>query len=186
MHRFFWFMLNAQRSALRHLIIALLVTGSVGLGLTGCDFGGGGGPSFPTGMWEAQYDSYEIDTRAITYNDGFGGGYTATVISINEYQFNAGDTTIAQGAPAAVQPGFAVIRYTAVDGPGTGEVGKYNIFRWAEDTADPTQMLFAQGYKNVGDPYPNNINGVFDTAVAAVDGATNADGYFPYAGSYAR
>jgi len=183
MHRFFWFMLNAQRSALRHLIIALLVTGSVGLGLTGCDFGGGGGPSFPTGMWEAQYDSYEIDTRAITYNDGFGGGYTATVISINEYQFNAGDTTIAQGASAASQPGYAVIKYTAVSDLSWGAVGKYNIFRWAENSAGLDFRLLTQGGK-YNDDY--TVISVFDTPAQAVNGATNAAGYFAYAGSYAR
>lgn len=184
MHRFFWFMLNAQRSALRHLIIALLVTGSVGLGLTGCDFGGGGGPSFPTGTWTSEWgETYEIDTQAITYDNGSGGGYTATVISINEYQFNAGDTSITPEAPAAVQPGYAVIKYTAVSDLSWGAVGKYNIFRWAENSAGLDFRLLTQGGK-YNDDYTVII--VFDTPAQAVNGATNAAGYFAYAGSYAR
>ncbi|MDA3949114.1 MAG: hypothetical protein PF508_07785 [Spirochaeta sp.] len=101
-------------------------------------------------------------------------------------RLNAGDTALTNGGSEAVNPGFAIIQYTEVDGAGTGEVGKYNIFRWAQNSGDTAKRDFIQGYKNVGAVYPNNVNGVFDIPAAAETGATNAAGYFGFASSGAE
>ena len=125
---------------------------------------------------------YESSSDGATYDTT----YRADVVEFVNGRLNAGDTALTNGGSDAVNPGFAIIQYTEVDGAGTGEVGKYNIFRWAETSGDSAKRDFTQGYKNVGQPYPDNVNGVFDTPAAAETGATNADGYFAFASSGAE
>lgn len=121
----------------------------------------------------------EIEYQSDWTGGGFNTVFKAEIVEFDNGSFNAGDTTIASGRTTDDEnPGFAVIKYTQVDGAGTGEVGKYNIFRWCDNTTTTANKDFTQGYKNVGGAYPNNVNGVFDSAAASKSGATNAAGYF--------
>ncbi len=145
------------------------------------------------GVWEivGTYGSerWTISDSRITYESdwsgsGFSTTYSAEIVDYSNDGLNAGETLLTAGSTAsAANPGFAVMRYTDVDGPGTGEAGKYNIFRWADSPGDAATRDFVQGYKNAGDAWPDNVNGVFDTGAAAEAGATNAAGYFSFASS---
>lgn len=150
---------------------------------TGCDFGGDA--VLPIGSWMDDFGgTYTIEASSITFNNGFGGGYSATVEYISDIRLNADDVSIAQNVAETDNPGFAVIRYTAVSGPDVGAIGSYNVFRWSDGSSGETRRM-AQGYKNVGGDYPDNINGVFFSSGAASAGATTAE-YFSYAGEYTR
>ncbi|POR04066.1 hypothetical protein AU468_04435 [Alkalispirochaeta sphaeroplastigenens] len=92
-------------------------------------------------------------------------------------ELNADDTDLTLGRGTTTNPGFAVIEYTEVNNLGTGEVGKFNVFRWADNNDNNTLRDFTQGYKNIGPDWPDNVNGVFATADDAEAGATTED-YF--------
>ncbi len=151
-----------------------------------------------TGTWQldgsyesggTQYtfiEQWTITPITITYSQDRGSGFTtafaADIVALSNEGLNGGDTYLTGSATTpAVNPGFAVIRYTQVDGASTGEVGKYNVFRWAENAADTSSRDFSQGYLNVGGDFPDNVNGVFDSVSTAINGATNGAGYFTYA-----
>jgi hypothetical protein len=144
----------------------------------------------PDGEYSEQWiiSNTSIEYKSDTNGDGTyeSTTYKAEVVSYVNGSFNAGDTSITDGGAASVDPGNAVIKYTEVDGAGTGEVGKYNIFRWCDTAGDEAKNDFVQGYKNVGDSWPDNVNGVFDSGSAAISGATNANGYFDFASSGAE
>ena len=141
----------------------------------------------PDGAYSEQWiiSNTSIEYKSDTDGDGMyeSTTYKAEIVSYVNGSFNAGDTSISDGGTTATDPGYAVIKYTEVDGAGTGEVGKYNIFRWCDTAGDESKNDFSQGYKNVGDAWPDNVNGVFDSGGAAISGATNANGYFAFASS---
>jgi len=139
--------------------------------------------------WEGtDYISLErwtISSRTIHYEKSYDGTtytttYRAEIVSFDNNGLNAGDETLTSGRAVTENPGFAVIRYTEVDSPGTGVVDTYNVFRWADNNATPGNKDFTQGYFNTGAPWPDNINGGFDTAAEAEAGAVSAAGYFAY------
>ncbi len=125
-------------------------------------------------------ESWEITDNTITYLYDDVITYKAKIVKEVEDEFNGGDTVIVPGAAAPSDDyGYMVIQYTYVNNTGTGEVDKYNIFRWQENAADDDKHDFTQGYKDTapGTPY---INEIFDTADAAKSGVTNANGYFGF------
>lgn len=162
-------------------MLALVAT--LGLGLVGCsdviEFDG-----LPVGTWESGFstaefpDVYTISRSRINKQDS----YNARVVYVDDSQLNAGDTSITATGDKAINPGFAVIRYISVSDASWGEVGKYNVFRWADGTAS-NQRLMTQGGK-----YNENftVMTVFDSRQEAIDGATNAEGFFGFAGEYTR
>ena len=194
--------MGSRKRDRRVIVLAhgLLILG-LALLLGACSENGanGGGSIAVAGTWvlESDYDGdgtadlterWTIDADSITYESDFASGfstfYSADIVDFTNNGLNGGDTKlIASATDDASNPGFAVFQYTAVDGPGTGKVGKFNVFRWAENGADPAKKNFAQGYKNVGDDFPDNVNGIFDSASAAERGATNGNGYFGFASS---
>ena len=177
----------------RSLLLALAAVVLIGFifGLSGCAnwFGSEDEDIEVLGEWliDGDYpEQWVITNSSIVYStDWTGGGlaevFAAEIVSYDNDGFNSGDTTLTSTGSAVTGAGYAVIKYTAVDGAGTGEVGKYNIFRWADNGADSAKMDFIQGYINVGGDYPANVNGVFDTAAEAKSGGTNAAGYFSFA-----
>lgn len=138
--------------------------------------------AFPVGTWESTFgEVYEITSGTITYlGNGTDVTFRAQVVYVDDDSLNGGDSALVSGADAASNPGYAVIRYTSVNNAGTGEVGKYNVFRWADGAADG-ELQMTQGYRNVGGDFPDNVNGVFDSVEAARTGATNTAGYFSFA-----
>jgi hypothetical protein len=171
----------------RFLLTALVVGGALAM-LAGCS--SSDDPIAVGGVWtindgEAWSERWTITNSTIHYESGGEDGvytttYRATIVDYVNGRLNTGDTALAAGREITTNPGFAMIKYTEVDGPGTGEVGKFNVFRWADNNEDNTLRDFTQGYKNIGDDWPNNVNGVFDTAAEAEEGATNAEGYFAF------
>lgn len=189
---------NSGRRAIV-LVHGLLVL-AVALAFVGCDSNGANtqAPIAVEGTWllDSDYDGdgtvdgserWTISGDTITYESDFGAGfarvYSATVVSYSNNGLNGGDVKISSSAAGeAADPGFAVIEYTEVDGPGTGEVGKFNVFRWADNADDPEKKNFTQGYKDATpDDSTNFDNALFDTAAAAESGATNENGYFAFA-----
>ena len=151
------------------------------------------------GTWDSDGDHQNDDERyvigdgQIRYDVALDGRnfttpvYQAEIVSYSNNGLNAEDAEFVEGAAAdGRNPGYAVIRYLYVDNPGTGEFGKYNIFRWADSNSDPSKKDFTQGTKNVGPPYPDNVNGVFETPEEAWIGATVANDYFLFASSGAE
>ena len=177
---FFGFRSNARRPAQWHRITFALLAAAL-LFLAGCS--NGSESTLPVGTWESSFgEVYEIEATSIRYlGDGSTVSWAAEVVLINDSALNGGDTSVTASGAGTVNPGFAVIRYTQVNNAGSGEVGKYNVFRWAESDDTPDALLMTQGYKNVGAPFPDNINGVFDTIAAARAGATNDAGHFALA-----
>ena len=158
---------------------------------SGCDFfGTTDDPIAVKGTWvigeEEPQEKWIIKGSSIEYlsvpwgGDELATNYKADIVEYFNSGLNVGDTEIYTGG-SDKGLGFAVIKFTEVNGPSTGEVGKHQIFRWATNQEDSSKRDFTQGYKNVGDPYPNNVNEVFDTPEAAKVGATNANGHFAYA-----
>ena len=144
----------------------------------------GKGDSLPVGTWKSPFnDTYTITRHTITYNGASKViGYSADIIYINDSGLNAGDTRITPNNDAD-GTGFAVIRYTSVTDPGTGRVGAYNVFRWANGSG-PQRRLLTQGYKRIdADDTSKNDNVVFDSADHALWGATTSE-YFGYVGEY--
>jgi hypothetical protein len=135
------------------------------------------------GTWEliGSYGTEEwiINQHTISYDSGYTS-YTAEILDIGLNMFNAGDTEIVSlGAVPIDDYGFAIIKYTAVSDSGTGEIGRYNIFRWQDNADDPSKKDFTQGYKDADGISPY-VNEVFDSARDAQLGATNAQGYFSF------
>ena len=125
-----------------------------------------------TGEWA---ESWTITDTSITY----GTSYTADIVEFSNSSLNGNDTAIVAGG-STVGLGFAVIKFTSVNGAGTGELGKYQIFRWATNSDDASKRDFTQGSKDV-DAGPNYVNEVFETPEAAKTGATIATSHFLYA-----
>ena len=159
-------------------VVALVAT----LGLAGCADGGFDG--LPVGTWESGFSSAEFpDVYTITRSRiNRQDSYSARVVYVDDSQLNAGDTSVTATGDVAVNAGFAVIQYISVANAGWGEVGKYNVFRWADGTAS-NQRLMTQGGK-----YNEDFTEitVFDSRQEAIDGATNAEGFFGFAGEYTR
>lgn len=184
---------NRRAAVLVHgLLIAALLLGFGACSTDGAD------PIAVTGTWvlETDFDGdgtidsaerWTITDSSISYESDYGFGfspvYSANIVTHSNTGLNAGETKLtATDTEDALNPGFAVIEYTEVDGPGTGEVGKFNVFRFADNADDPSRKDFTQGYKDATpDDDTNFDNDVFDTAAAAEAGATNADGYFAFA-----
>ena len=134
-------------------------------------------------------ERWTIDDLSITYESNWGSGYStvyeADIVRYDNAGLNAGDTAVWSGG-STIAPGYAVIRFTQVDGAGTGEVGKYQVFRWATNESDASLRDFTQGSKDSnldGDNDPMTgtyVNVVFDTADGAEAGATIAGGHFAY------
>lgn len=198
----FPFRSNARRSALRVLSTVLLVAASIGL-LAGCS-----DPADPiavAGTWTItgsdwdgdgndNVERWQLADNTIVYDSSLDGTtftttYRADIVTFVNGSLNAGDTALTTGRATTTNPGFAVIRYTEVNNAGTGEVGKYNVFRWADNNDDPTLRDFSQGSKDAdldgdGDPFTGTYqNVVFDSASDAEAGATNAAGHFGFASS---
>lgn len=171
---------NAQRSGRNLLITVLLATASLGL-LAGCS--DGSDPALPLGSWESSFgEVYTISRSSVTYSsDGTSSTYEASIVYIDDGSLNGGDTAMTTDGDTAVNPGFAVIRYTSTADASWGEVGKYNVFRWADGESD-SQKVMTQGGKysgTFGDEDYRMV--VFDSSSAARLGATNDAGYFSFA-----
>jgi len=124
------------------------------------------------GTWKRPFwETWTITESTISFYGDYGGGfivfYDADIVSFDNETFNAGESD-------ASDHGYAVIQFTAVDGPGTGEVGKYNVFRWKK--FDGSTVDLSQGFKDA-DP-PNFVNDVADTAADAESDITNANDFF--------
>jgi len=166
-------------------------------GLAGCDmFGVGPGTvSEPEsievkGVWilegQSGDEKYIItDSSIVRQSDYTGSGYSteyeAEIVKFSNDGLNAGDTSITTPSGSTQGLGYAVIKYTEVNNAGTGEVGKYNVFRWATNQSDSSKRDFTQGSKDTDTSDDDYINDVFDTADAAETGATNDNGYFGFA-----
>ena len=166
----------------RALLGALLIT-LVVISLSSCFMFND--PVIPVaGTWELVTDgpwggteTWVITDSTISYDGGYVA-YTADVVGIGMNMFNGGDLEIAPSAGTPIHDyGFAIIKYTAVSDEGTGEVGKYNIFRWQDNASNQSKKDFTQGYKDADGTSPY-INNVFDTAAAAQVGATNSENYY--------
>lgn len=136
-------------------------------------------------------EKWEISDFFITYSNSFDGSnfsttYSAKIKGFSNNGLNGNDNSItASGSSLGL--GHAIIQFTEVNNAGTGEVGKFNVFRWAQNTGDDSLRDFTQGSKDSnldGDNDPmtgNYVNLVFDTAAAAEAGANNAEGFFSFA-----
>jgi hypothetical protein len=195
-----FFRSNARRSALRVLSTVLLVAASIGL-LAGCS-----DPADPiavAGTWTItgsdwdgdgndNVERWQISESTIVYDSSLDGTtftttYRADIVTYVNGSLNAGDTALTTGRTTTANPGFAVLRFTEVNNAGTGEVGKYNVFRWADNGSDNTRKDFSQGYRDATpDDSADFTNAVFDSASAAEAGATTAAGYFAFASTGAE
>lgn len=184
--------MNSARSRGRILLGSILIT--VVLLVSGCSALGLGvkEPIEVEGTWTWESASSDYTERWTITDDSivkesaadgttFSTIYEANIISYYNGGLNAGDTSLTAGGDPTIDAGFAVIEYTEVNNAGTGEVGKYNVFRWDENATDSDARDFVTGYKNVGEEFPDNVNGVFDEPNAAHHGATNENGYFQFA-----
>lgn len=109
--------------------------------------------------------------------------YRADVIGYINGRLNGGDVSLTNGGANAINPGYAVIKYTYVADASVGETGGYNVFRWADNAADTTLRDIAIGTRDANldgddDPATDFVNAVFNTVGAAEGGATNGEGYF--------
>lgn len=130
-------------------------------------------------------EQWNITESSITYQS-VGDSETTTTYAADIVSFsndgvnNAESELVPDGTTEGL--GYAVIRFTEVNGPATGEVGKYQIFRWGTNQDDSAARDFTQGFKNAGEDWPGDaINEVFDTPEAAEAGATIANGHFSFA-----
>lgn len=182
-------MISTKVRRARTLGVAFLLVLTALLLPVSCDTGSDDGATLPVGTWRldtpafSQSERWTITASEIHYESSFDNGenfsttYRATIERYSTSEFNGGDTAITTTADDAIDPGYAVIRYTEVDGAATGEVDKYNIFRWATNADDASARDYTQGFKDADSASPF-INIVFDTADTAETGATNANGYF--------
>lgn len=175
-------------SVLRFVCVALVLGAAMGV-LAGCsdstdpiDVGGTWALETPDTGFGPFYERWTISDNAVQYETSSDGStytttYRADIVDYVNGSLNAGDTALTSGRAATSNPGFAVIQYTEVNGASTGEVGKFNVFRWADNTSESTNRDFTQGFRDADGSSPF-INEVFDSAAAAETGATNGAGYF--------
>ena len=152
--------------------------------LVGSDWDGDGNENverWTIRNWEIVYES-SLDGTTFTTT------FEADVRGFSNEGLNGGETEFTSGSSGEGRnPGYAIIEYTYVNNPGTGEVGKFNVFRWADNAQDPAKRDFSQGSKDAdldgdGDPFTGSyVNDVFDSAAAAEAGATATNGYFGFA-----
>ncbi|MFP4535716.1 MAG: hypothetical protein ACLFNP_08345 [Spirochaetaceae bacterium] len=168
------------------LVHGLLITALiVALGACSTD---GADPIAVEGTWvldTGYYERWIITENSITYEGSSDGSeyttnYEAKIVSHSNNGLNAGETKLTgNDTEDALNPGFAVIEYTEVDGPGTGEVGKFNLFRWADNADDPSNKDFSQGYKDATPNDDENFDTVvFDTPAEAEAEVTVANEFF--------
>lgn len=161
---------------------AIAVEGTWILG-NGYDWDNDGNPNAEKWIITNSSVSYASSLNSIDYSTV----YKADIVDYVNGYLNAGDTAItdsngSQGSSSGL--GYAVIRFTEVNGAATGEAGKYQIFRWAANESDPAARDFTQGSKDAdldgdGDPMTGTyVNTVFDSAAEARSGATNTAGHF--------
>lgn len=176
----------------RTLVVLVVLFLAAGL-FTSCDFFGKKDPIAVLGTWTLSgfdwdgdgndnVEKWVITEDTIEYSSSLDGTtftvtYKADITEFYNDGLNGGDTMIAAGGSTAGL-GYAVIEFTQVNNAGTGVVGKYQIFRWAANTADPQLRDFTQGYKQANAAYDNTV---FDTPAAAKTGATIANGHFTFA-----
>jgi len=123
-------------------------------------------------------ETWTFDEDSISYDGGYNS-YEADIIWVVLNAFNSGDTSITTSSSSpSGDYGYVVMQYTEVSDAGTGEVGKYNVFRWQENAGDNSLMDFTQGYKAADETYANDL---FDADHEARDEANNDNGYFSYA-----
>ncbi len=143
------------------------------------------------GKWQISsqnyIDEWNITNTSIEYKGGSSIDSLQTVFKASIEKFtnnglNGGDIKIGING-TDLNVGYAVIKFNEVANPGQGTTGKYQIFRWGDNSTDNTKKDFTIGYKNVGEIYPDNINEVFDSIKEAETGATNTSGHFNYASS---
>lgn len=171
----------------RFLLTVLVVGGALAL-FAGCS--SSDDPTLPIGSWDDGFGNvYTITGTTITYAGEFEGseyGYSGVIVYIDDSRFNGGDTSITPDSDAAVNPGHVAFKYTAVSDPSWGEVGKYNIFRWADGTNEDEKVM-TQGGKYEGTFGEDDFRMVvFDSNAEARNGATNEAGFFPYAAPVTR
>lgn len=116
------------------------------------------------GSWKSTYDSYEITTTTVTYNDGgYGYGWTGDVADKNEVDDASG---------------YVYVKYTTV---GTGMdaalVGKYYAFAYKKLSDSAVQM--SNAYKSTGVTNESTLD-------EAKTEFTIDNGYFGTFGSYAK
>ncbi|MBN2049811.1 MAG: hypothetical protein JW760_05150 [Spirochaetales bacterium] len=172
------------------LLTVLLLT--VGF-FSSCDLFGGPEPIAVLGTWTLSsfdwdgdgndnVEKWVITEDTIEYSSSLDGTtftvtYKADMFLFDNEGLNGGDTAIVDGG-STLGSGYAVIQYTEVNNAGTGEVGKYQIFRWATNTGNQELRDFTQGYKAANADYDNTV---FETPAEAIAGATIANGHFAYA-----
>jgi hypothetical protein len=175
-----FFRSNARRSALRVLSTVLLVTASIGL-LAGCDSGTSAPMGeVPVGTWESSFgEIYTVTRSTISYAGSSGAevSWSADIVYVDDSRLNGGDTSVTAGGDAAVNPGFAVIRYTSAVNASWGVEGKYNVFRWADGATEGKRVMTQGGKYN--DDFSEIT--VFDTMNDAATGVTNQAGFFGFA-----
>lgn len=189
-----------KNTSLQTLVLAVLVITLSVLSFTGCDLLTRESISVQ-GVWRlaGAYgdEKWEISDQEISYyskdlNESWAPvgeyilRYRADVITYDNDQLNGGDTQfITDNTPAVA--GYAVIRYTEVvagEDTSNGEVGRFNVFRWAVSAGDPQKRDFTQGGKYSGTYGTSDYDLLdFDTAAEAANGATVAEGYFGFASS---
>ena len=185
-------MVSTKVRRARTLGVAFLLALTTALLAVSCDTGSDDGATLPVvGTWRLENGQYHerwtITASEIHYESSSDSGasfsttYRAAIERYSTSGFNGGDTAITANAADAIDPGYAVIRYTEADGLSWGEVDKYNVFRWATNADAASARDFTQGTKDA-DSDPNVfVNLVFDTADEAEADATNANGHFGYA-----
>lgn len=182
---------KTRLSKLRSLALGLALLVTVTLAFGGCEL------FFPDefpieGTWtygegekwvisedEISYYSKNMDATW-SYVGDYVLRYSGDVESFEADQLNGGDTSITSGGDDAIDPGYAVIKYTEVSDPSWGTVGKFNVFRWADYADDENKKVFTQGGK-YNSSYTEML--VFDSFGEAKSGATNDNGYFGFATS---
>ena len=192
-------MVSTKVRRARTLGVAFLLVMATALLAVSCDSGSNSDDAtLPVGTWVLEtngfYERWTISASEVHYESSFDGAvfstsYRAAIERYTTGEFNGGDTAITTTAADAIDPGYAVIRFTEVNGAFTGEVDKFIVFRWATNADDASTRDFTQGSKDSnldGDNDPSTgtyVNLVFDTADEAEAGTTNANGYFSFASS---
>ncbi len=143
------------------------------------------------GRWQiisqGYIEEWDITNSSIEYKDGSSIDSLETVFKANIEKFtnnglNGGDSKIAVNG-TDLNVGYAVIKFTEVATPGQETTGKYQIFRWGDNSSNNANKDFIIGYKNVGEVSPDNANEVFDSIKEAETGATNRSGHFNFVSS---
>ncbi|MCF7933466.1 MAG: hypothetical protein K9M84_06165 [Spirochaetia bacterium] len=189
-----------KNTSVQTLVLAVLVITLSVLSFSGCDLltresisvqgvwrlaGTFGDEKWEISDQEISYYSKDLDESWAPVGE-YILRYRADVITYDNDQLNGGDTQFITGNTPAVA-GYAVIRYTEVVAGGdtsNGEVGRFNVFRWAVSAGDTQKRDFTQGGKysgTWGTPDYDLLD--FDTAAEAANGATVAEGYFDFASS---